>query len=50
MADESIRNGPSPAPKVELMEALGLRIRVSFPDFLAVPVGEAGQAPVQKHP
>lgn len=43
-ANESIRNGPSPAPKVELMEALGLRIKVSFPDFLALPV-EARPAP-----
>ena len=30
---------PAPAPPVDLMEELGLRLRVSFPDFLALEDG-----------
>lgn len=30
---------PTPAPPVDLMEELGLRLRVSFPEFLALPDG-----------
>jgi hypothetical protein len=29
----------APAPPVDLMEELGLRLRVSFPEFLALPDG-----------
>lgn len=29
----------APTPPVDLMEELGLRLRVSFPDFLALPDG-----------
>lgn len=40
-ADQPNGGQPTPAPRVDLMETLGLRIRVSFPDFLALPASDA---------
>lgn len=39
MTEQSQPAPPAPAPPVDLMEELGLRLRVSFPDFVALPDG-----------
>lgn len=41
------------APPVDVMEALGLRVQLSFPDFLALPPEQAraqAEAQARSHP
>ncbi|WP_188111206.1 hypothetical protein [Nocardioides antri] len=39
--DGAAQAAAQPAPPVDVMEALGLRVQLSFPDFLALPPEQA---------